>query len=169
MKLFIANATKHIQQFAYRIPEFPRVFQNEIRPGEQIVVYQDSDRATLEHIVKQHQECPKPFLIPVEELDKHKGFAGLIFSFDKPVPAFKIEETFSRNDEALEALGQEQRKEAAAALSATMEQSAQEVGATVSGVKMTVQEEGRKDDTNGTSKVNETIEVQGKGGKGGKK
>lgn len=172
MKLFIANATKHYQKFAYRIPEYPRVFENTINPGEQVVIYQDTDRATLEHIINQHTECPIPFLIPIEELDRHKGFIGLIYSFDKPVPAFSIEETFGRNDEALEELGQEQRKAAAAALSATVDDQAAGVGATVKSLEMTVTEEGKQTE-GGKGKLNETIAVSkeghGRGGRGGRK
>ena len=173
MKLFIANTTKHIQEFLYRIPEFNRVFPQTIQPGAQVLIYQDSPKDILEHILSQHTDTPKPFCISVEEAAKHKGFVGLIYSFDKPVPLSRIEEQFERNDDALDEQGQEQRKEAAAALSQTTDQQASQMGASVNSLEMSVVEQTKKGGQNNEKGINETVSVVkpgkvGKGGKGGK-
>jgi len=164
-KLFIANTTKHIQQFGYRIPEFARLFEQKIMPGDQVLIYQDSPKELLEGILLQHTDSPKPFCISSDEAMKHKGFVGLIYSFDKPVPADKIEEKFAQNDTALTEQGLEQRKESAAALSQQIDENAEMMGAGVNSLEVSVTEQSRKDDNDISGKMNETIEVTGKGKK----
>jgi len=164
-KLFIANTTKHIQQFGYRIPEFTRLFEQKIMPGDQVLIYQDSPKELLEGILAQHTESPKPFCISADEALKHKGFVGLIYSFDRPVPADKIEEKFQQNDVALTEQGLEQRKESAAALSQQIDENADQVGAGVNSLEVSVVEESRKGDNDVSGKMNETISVTGKGKK----
>lgn len=170
MKLYMANTSIHVQEFLYRIPEFGRkVFQQFIPVGAQVLIYKDDSKDVLEAILAQHTDTPVPFCIPVDEASKVKNFAGLVYSFDKPVPGSTIDERFEINQEALELFAAEQRALAAVAASATMDQTAERVGATVSGVEQTVIEEGKKDDPAGAKKLNATVAVgKGKGGKGGK-
>lgn len=167
MKLFIANTTKHIQQFGYRIPEFgTRLFEQKINPGEQAMIFKDDEREVLEGILEQHTKTPKPWCISVEEAGKHKGFVGLIYSFEKPVKEDKIESQFEKNDEALVSQGEEQRKEAAAAQSLTTEAAANERGAGLKEFEMSVTEETKKGEESGKSKLNETIAVVKEGRQG---
>lgn len=169
MKLFVANSTMHIQEFLFRIPENPQVIRRIINPGVQAEVY-DGTRDVLEYIIAQHTDTPKPFMIPVEEAAKHRGFVGLIYSFEKPVKAESIAETMENNGDALAEQGQQQRSEAAAALAATIETQAETVGAGVSAVEMSVREEGKTGE-DGKEKLNETIAVETKasGKQGGKR
>jgi len=177
MKLYIANTTKHIQEFLYRIPEFDRVFPQTIQPGQQVLIYQDAPKDVLEHIVNQHTDTPKPFCVSVEEAARNHGFIGLIYSFDKPVPLTKIERQFEANDEALAEQGGEQRKEAAAALSHTTDQQASNMGASVNALEMSIVEQTQKGAQNNEKGINEVVSVVkpgkaskgGKGGKGGKR
>lgn len=176
MKLFVANTTKHIQEFLYRIPEFNRVFPQTIQPGAQVQIYQDAPNDVLEYIINQHTDTPKPFCVSVEEAARNHGFIGLIYSFDKPVPLVKIKRQFEANDEALEEQGGEQRKEAAAALSQTTDQQASTMGASVNSLEMSVVEQTPKGGQNNDKGINEVVSVvkpgskaskPGKGGKGG--
>jgi len=165
MKLFIANTTKHIQQFGYRIPEFARLFEQRIGIGEQIVIYQDASKEILEGILAQHTDSPKPFCISADEALRHKGFVGLIYSFDKPVSATAIEGTFETNDSALIEQSAEQRKEAAAAHSQQIEQNAEEIGSGIKAVEMSIVEESAKGSQESDAQINETIQVAVKGKK----
>jgi hypothetical protein len=159
MKLFIANTTKHNQELLYRVPEMNRVFQQKIKPGEQVLIYQDSPKDVLEYILWQHTNTPKPFCIPEDEAAKHKGFVGLIYSFDKPIRSDKIEGQFEKNDEALVEEGAELRKQSAAAMSQTIDGQAAEMGANVSDFEMSVTEQSRKGSHGESKQLNESISV----------
>lgn len=171
MKLFLANTTKHIQHLLFRLPGNARIFEQKIAPGSQSPIYQDSSRETLEYILKQHTDTPKPFVIPVDEVGKHPFFVGMIYSFDKPVPSFHIEETFIHNDEELEKEGLENRKAAAVAINETLQEGAKEMGASVSELELSVTEQSRQGEKADTQKLQETIQVEqpGKKNKPGRK
>ena len=168
MKLFVANTTMHIQEFLFRIPKSPQVIRRIINPGVQSEVY-DATRDVLEYIVEQHTDTPKPFMLSVEEAAKHRGFVGLIYSFDKPVQAERIGETMDANNGALTEQAQQLRMEEAAALSASINKNASEAGASVNAVETTVIEEGKPGDPNSGKRLNETVGVEQFGKRGGKR
>jgi len=167
MKLFIANTTKHHQEFLYRLPEDARStpMRQIIRVGEQVQIYQDTTKDVLEHILKQHMDAPKPFLIPESEAARYKGFIGLIYSFDKPVTATKIEDAFEKNDGELKKQGDEQRKEAALATNAGIEGQAENTGATVNAVDVTIIEQTKEGQQPTGNELNEKITVDKPGRK----
>ena len=169
MKLFIANTTMHVQELLFRIPENPKMMRQILQPGSQQQIYQDAPKDVLEYIINQHTDTPKPFCIPAEEAGRQKAFAGLIYSFENPVKQAVIEGRFEDNTEALKKLGAEQRKESAVALNAALAAEAQQIGANVSEVEQTVQEETRRGDTSEGSKLNETVAVIHEGNKRGRR
>ena len=155
-KLFIANATKHIQEFLFRIPGHPVTrppFQQFIPMGQQVMVFKETDLKTLEYILGQHTDTPIPFCIPVDEAVKIRNFAGLVYSFDKPVPNMVIAERFHLNDEALDEMGEEMRKQAAVAANAALSEQADRTGLKLGAVEQSVVEE---------EKLNESEEAKSK-------
>lgn len=163
MKLYIANATKHIQEFIYRIPEATQVVRQTIPMGGQILVYQDAPQDVLEYILKMHADTPLPWCVSVAEARKLHSFAGLVYSFDKPVPGVTIEERFALNNEALEALGEEQRKIAAVAASAKAEEIAMSTGVEVNTVEQSIKEESRIGESDDAPKLDQRVEVTRQG------
>lgn len=119
-KLFIANTTKHNYEFNFRVPGIDRIFMERIPVGGQVKIYKDAEIDVLEYIVNQHQNTPEPFLVPVNEVDRHKGHIGLIYQFDKEISAKQIERKFRENDDALIEKGKAIRIENAVALSAAL-------------------------------------------------
>lgn len=157
-KLYVANTTKHIQEFAYRIPEYTKLFQQSIPVGGQLQIYQDSPKDVLEYIVNQHSDTPKPFILSADDAARHRGFVGLIYSFDKPVNANLIEGVFETNDTALKQDGLEIRKESAAAVDAKLTEDGGAGNLSVEVIEQT------KPGEDNRGALNEKITVQ-KGGK----
>lgn len=166
MKLFIANTSTHVQEFLYRIPEFGRkVFQQFIPVGAQVMIYKDDSKELLEGILAQHTDTPMPFCVHADEAAKVKNFAGLVFSFDKPVPGSVIDERFEINQEALELFAAEQRALSAVAADANMSETAERIGGSFRNVEQTVIEENKKSEDPNAKKLNETVSVDRQGGK----
>ncbi len=140
-KLFVANTTKHNYEFCYRVPGNDKMFVDHIKIGSQEQIYKDAEYEILDYIIKQHQNTPLPFLISVDELSRHKGHIGLIYSFDKPVNVNQIERKFRENDEALVQKGKDMRVEYAVSLSNALDGKAQEMGGEIGEVRTEVVED----------------------------
>ncbi len=140
-KLYIANTTIHHYEFWFRVPGIDRPFMTQIKVGGQEQIYKDADIDTLEYIIKQHQNTPKPFLISVDELSRNGKHIGLIYSFDKPVNMNQIERKFNENKEALVQQGKDIRIEYAVSLSNALDEKAQEMGGEIGEVRTEVVED----------------------------
>lgn len=119
MKLYIANTTRQNVDFYYRVPEIPGAPRmQKISIGGQILVSGDLNTPQIEAILSQHA----PYgIVSADELDRVKGYVGLCFSIDKPVPAHKIERAMNENISILVRRGQQTRRESAVATSALIE------------------------------------------------
>lgn len=166
--LFIANTTKQDQDFHFRLPGSTQIMRTIIPKGQQVRVYQPAEKATLEHILKQHHNTPEPFCIHYTDSNNTDSFVGLVYSFDKPVPGRVLADRFEKNDEALEAIAQKDRIMAAAAASSTIDAAAEEHGATNTELETSVIEEVPPGQEVKGGKMNETVEVtKPEGGKRG--
>jgi hypothetical protein len=140
-QLFVANVTKQIVQFAYRLPERQGVIIQPIPIGGQIKISPTGGRDELsspdiDAILDQHR---KYGLISATEIDSSKTpFHGMCYSLDKPIPVEKLHRAMTRNEEALEDLGKAIRKEAAVAVNRQIEGT---IGENLRQLEMSITEE----------------------------
>jgi hypothetical protein len=100
VKLYIANGTKQVQSFWYRLPgSWAKPIELVIPQGMQVKVPDDLLPEEVESILDQHS---KYGLIKADEVDRSKPFTGLCYSIDKPVAPPKIEKLFNHNQKVLE-------------------------------------------------------------------
>jgi hypothetical protein len=170
-ELYIANTTKQPIDFHFRLPpkegqRNDQVLRHKIPAGKQVRVYQPADKETLEYIVAQHQNTPEPFCVHYTEAARMRGFVGLLFNYDKPVPQNAMQNRFEANDEAMQEKAQQDRMMAAAAASAKVDESTEGTGASNVAFESTVIEEGQPGNENPNA-LAETVAVE-KGGKSGK-
>jgi hypothetical protein len=123
MRLYVANCTQQIQQFMYRVPETDGAMAGGMRVqpieiGQQIAVTGDLNKIQVDSIINQHK---KYGLIPVEEVDRNRAFAGLCYSIDKPVPVNKLLYVMQVNRTVLDLRGKKTRLEAAIAVNQQVE------------------------------------------------
>lgn len=119
MKLYIANATRQIQDFLYRLYEIKAPRVQHIPPGEQVQISGDLQTEDIDYIIQQHA----PYgLISASEAKRAKGFNGMCYSVDSPVKHDAIASLMDSNIDALVIRGQELRRNAAVAANNLVEQ-----------------------------------------------
>lgn len=118
--LYVANSTKQRYLFTYRIPDEAGCRTQYIEIGNQIKIDEAGlDTRKVDAIIAQH----RPYgMIAHDEVSRHRGFAGLCYSIDKPVNSVLIERVIHSNTEVLKDQGVEIRKAAGLAASAKLEQ-----------------------------------------------
>jgi hypothetical protein len=156
MDMYIANATKHALEFAYRLPERTGVITQRIPIGGQVKLSGDFSTADVDAVIDQYQ---KYGLIKADDIDITKGaFMGVCYSVGRPVSVDKIRRAMERNEDVLEELGQQMRREAAVAANNQIEG---DTGATLKNLDLSVRElephGGFKDE--GLNHVDENIRV----------
>lgn len=140
-QLFIANVTKQLVQFAYRVPERQGVVVQPIPIGGQIKVTplggkDDLSTPEIDAIIDQHR---KYGLIPVEEVDSSKvPFCGMCYSVGKPITVDRLHKAMKRNEDALEEQGKVIRQEAAVAVNNQIEGT---IGENLRQLEMSITEE----------------------------
>jgi len=113
MKLFIANMSTKPHDFIFRVPGSTRLHHQLIHPGSQVQVYKEDLSAVLRGIVQQHERYG---LKPASEVLQRKGYTGLCYSFDQPVPVDTFMVAQEKNDTALTEEGIERRRNEAASI-----------------------------------------------------
>lgn len=119
--MWVSNCTSQYHQFAYRVAETPRLITQEIAPGGQIKIIANQGElnpADIEAIVSHHSQYG---MIPVENISKHKGYVGLVYSLGRPVNLAKIQEQVYANRDILTERGRQNRRAAAVAVSHQVE------------------------------------------------
>lgn len=123
-ELYIGNVSKQICQFAYRALEKSGVVIQPIPIGGQVRIAPNGSKVNLttpeiDYIIGQHR---KYGIASVDELDKNRSpFSGLCYSIDKPISAEKLRRAMQKQEEALNELGSQMRKEAALAVNSQIE------------------------------------------------
>ena len=110
MKLFIANATRQIMEFCYRLPERPGALRQVIPIGGQVQVSGDLTRAEIDYVVEKASIFG---LVEIGDAERTGGFSGLCYSVDKPISEDRLFRAMTKRVAVLEDLGREQRKNAA--------------------------------------------------------
>jgi hypothetical protein len=114
-KLYVANVTSQVWEFAYWLPEAPRHYTQTIQIGSQTQVPgpgRDLQQPALDSILAQHQ----PYgLVGADEALRGSHFYGLAYSIDKPVPFEKMQRLVAKYRGVLNDRGIEARRNAAIA------------------------------------------------------
>lgn len=137
MALYVANVSKQVFQLHFWVERTSRPIVVEIPPGSQKKIYQEGARSDHENIVGQHKMYG---LIPVSEIDRHKGFVGQCYQFDTPISMERLFETMTNNDDTLYEQSAERRKEAAASADDLLKRAAQETDSKVSSFEIEIEE-----------------------------
>jgi hypothetical protein len=139
--LYVANVTKQIVQFAYRVPERQGVVIQPIPIGGQVRITplggkDDLSTPEIDAIIDQHR---KYGLVPVEEVDNSKNpFHGMFYSVGKPISVERLHKAMKRTEEALEEQGKQMRQEAAIAVNNQIENT---IGENLKRLEMSITEE----------------------------
>lgn len=167
MKLYVGNATKHVQTFSY-LPVDPRnVDRNVARVpgwrfltipvGGQIMLPDDFAEGDLNYVIEQKM----PYgMIEFDEVDRQKKLIELIYAVDRSVPASAIEKAVKQNNDFLIRRGQEIRTEAAIASNETLSNSlsVQDRRESLGKLEVTVMEENH-DPRNDVAALSEGVRV----------
>jgi hypothetical protein len=159
-KLYIANCTKFVQDFIYRLPEVSQLYKVTIPMGGQAEIYEDTDKATLGLIIDQYL---KYGLVSVADLDRTKGYTGLCYQFDRPIDVERIMSAVAHNDDELARQGREVRKAQAAGISAAIDQNMQGSESQLQSLEVEIVEQRKPGENN--DKMTETIQVAKPGSK----
>jgi hypothetical protein len=109
--LFVANATKLIQEIVYRLPETPSARRQTIRPGEQVEL-RNLSLLDVETIIRQNIVYG---WTDAAAVDRAKPYVGIVYAVDRPIVAGKIMSAIEHNIAVLNQRGKENRELAAVA------------------------------------------------------
>jgi hypothetical protein len=157
MPLYVANLSRNVLEFTYRVAGENRYFTTKILPFAQESIYSRGTPDELASIVDQN----KPYgLVAVSDIDRTKAFIGMCYQFDKPIQPDKMIPVARHNDDVLTRDAQESRKITAIAMDNALARSAQETGLKFNGVEVELEEQEQK---GSDTQINETIAVEGQG------
>ena len=125
-RMYIANCTKQIHTFTYRIPDSSETLTRpraiEIRAGGQAKLPDDLSTPQIDAVIRQHARYG---MVSVADLDRTKPFAGMCYSIDKPVSVDSIRAGLIHNDAVLREQGKQLRQEAGVAAFEAAERAAE--------------------------------------------
>ena len=155
MKVYIANCTDQVHDFAYRLPEMPigrPAIRQQIHPRSQVKLSGDLNTPDIEAVVRQHARYG---LAAVDEVATTDHLINLVYSIDRPISEETIRYVIGRNEVVLRSLGHRLRQEAAIAVNNQLDEAAP--AAKLKAVELTVQEEETR--SNPEPSFAETIKV----------
>ncbi len=126
MQLYIANATRMIQVFSFRLKGRPSATSQPIPIGGQTIASGVNSQDEIDQVLKQHEQYG---LVSVDDIERSKTeFHGLCYSVDRPINVSKMEAAMRRNMEVLTRRGEEMRKQAAMSVNNSIESSIEQSG-----------------------------------------
>lgn len=160
-KLFVTNCTKKIKEFHFWVPEVGRPIHQKVAPGQQVQLYKDAPLDDLKKIVEQHI---KYGWVEASQAHKAKGFVGVCYSYNEPTNLDELGGVLEKNDEALDQLSQDTRKESLAALNDSIERSLEEAGIPqeLNRLETSIQEESKPGESGEKMKENMKINKNAK-------
>lgn len=144
--LYVANTSKQHNMFTFRLPEDLRPREVPIRVGAQVRI-SDLSPETAQRIIEQMSRYG---LKSVAELQQNKGYVGLVYSIDKPVPLNNervLNDTFTNNDEVLNEQAEIRREGVAAAVADHIQTTMRQVDVPVPHAEVEMVEETRGGNT----------------------
>lgn len=136
MKLYVANCTRQVQDFIYRLPEHTAPMRQRIDIGHQVALSGDLSQPDIDAVIKAHTRYG---MVAASEVDHTKAFIGTCYSVDKPVKIGTIQFALQHNNDVLILKGREMRQEAAVAINNALDESTG--GGSLSEVEISVVEE----------------------------
>lgn len=125
MHLYIANGTRQIQHFMYRIPEIKQVRQQTIAVGGQIKISGDLQPEQIDAIIDQHR---KYGIIDVVDIEKGRSPAPLCFQVGRAISPDRITKLMLRYQGVMVERGKDSRKNAAIVMANTLGTTVREQG-----------------------------------------
>lgn len=140
MDLYIGNATRKQFTFAYWTNAARSPRSQHVPIGGQVKISGDLTQKEVDSILDQHRRYG---LIPVDEINNVRNFAGYCFSVGAPIPAEKLARLMGTNQHALIVHGQEIRRNAAIAAAKGMdaELTSKGIPEQLTGLEATIQQE----------------------------
>jgi hypothetical protein len=111
MDLYIANATKQILQFEFRLADKGRVSRT-IGSGGQ-TVFSGLKQEQIDRVIYQHRRYN---MLPLSEVMGARSYVAYFYSIDRPIKPEVIAMAAARNDGVLVVQGRETRKRLAIAI-----------------------------------------------------
>ena len=118
MKLYIANATRQVVDFLYRVPGNQKLMSQTIRVGSQIALSGDLSTDDIDVITTHHRTYG---MVGVSEIDSTRRFIPLVFSVDRAVSAAVLNRLMDRNTGSLVESGKAYRRDMAIANNQVLE------------------------------------------------
>jgi len=116
MKLFIANLTKQRFKFHYRLPENPKLLDQDIPIGKQIQIAGDLARDVIDIIISQHADYG---ILAANEVygKSHDNIkAPLVYSVGEPVDLDKLFHGIAKNDDVAQKMADDSKLATTAAI-----------------------------------------------------
>lgn len=123
--MYVANATKQVQTFMYRLPETKQPRQQTIDVGQQVRLSGDLSHKDIQAIIRQHA---KYGMVAVSEIKDSKGLIPLCFQLDTPIAPEVIEMLVNINTGVLDDRGRVARENSAIVAATTIGQNLRERG-----------------------------------------
>ena len=115
MDLYIANATKQILQFEYRLADKGRISRT-IGSGAQ-TVFTGLNQDQIDRVIYQHRRYN---MLPLSEVMGARSYVAYFYSIDRPIKPEVIAMAAARNDGVLVVQGRETRKRLAIAINESL-------------------------------------------------
>lgn len=152
-RLYLANCTPQPHVFNYRAPNEEGKLVGQLRTktinaGQQEIVA-DEKVEVLNQIIKHNEQYGG--IVHMEDVDRVRGFKGLIYAIDREIPADYISGKFIENGEALNSRNEVMRKTETASLANSLAQR----GLPISNIETSVQ----AIDENGKAGNKQTVQV----------
>jgi hypothetical protein len=125
MKMFVANATKQVVRFLYRIPESSGVRAQDIPIGGQVQLSQDLPVESVNIIIEQLHRIGA---VEAAQAYRAKEFTGTCYSFGSPVKMDTIAALIDQNTDKLVERGQQIRQESAVSVNNVLDGELRESG-----------------------------------------
>ena len=151
-KLYVANCCRQTVHFIFRLPENTRLFTKDIKPGQQALVHEGLTE-DVDKIIRDHSMYG---LTRVDQIDRKKPFVGTCYQIDKEITVDQINKALMHNEDVLEALGLEHRKQAAVVAADTVDRQAGQISTVF---ESTVSEVPRPNEQSSGKLLSETLGV----------
>jgi hypothetical protein len=110
MQVYVANASRQVHLFQYRIPENPQLRQREIPPMGQSVLPDDMNQLQVDYLIEKNGQYGFVSADDVKSRRTPKKFTRLIYSVGRPVDANVIAMLVDGNLHAQKEVSNEMRK-----------------------------------------------------------
>ncbi len=111
----VANTTQQYRVLSYKLPENPKVMEQTIPPGGQVMLRGRPGGFGSEDVKAFVEQTEKYGLILSDEVGKRPGMIGLVYSLDRPIRREKLIQQIRQNEAVMIARGKEARSAAAIA------------------------------------------------------